>query len=89
MNIADWLRMVFDPEQRKENFRRWIAEQGHQCEYRGHGPWHGPCEGPIEAVRPMTSYGDEPEFIYACRQHAMEYVEFWTEQWREYYASVL
>lgn len=42
------------------------------------------CGGKIVKVKPMTLYGDEPEFYLMCKEHRDDYVEHWNSMWEDY-----
>ena len=65
-----------------------MPDDPQQCEHAD-PTLPGACGGPLERVRPMTAYGDEPDFLVLCQQCAQSYREFWNEMWDEYYTGRL
>lgn len=65
----------------------------HECEHKGH---QGPCVGTVKLRHSMTRYHWDPASgtpdpnrdFYACDEHNLQYREFWTEQWNEYYSAI-
>lgn len=62
-----------------------------ECDFKEHPDME--CEGDVKERISMTQYnwsgeGKDPNRVICCESCYQAYVEFWTEQWSDYYAFI-